>query len=266
MIYIKSLIRNSILYAAEAMYSVKEIHYRALESTEENVLIKVFGTLRRCPRHLIYLEAGMVPARYQVQRQVLYYLQYILQQPTGSILYRIFDTMRKNPTKGDWASSSIKLVKTFDLNLNLKEIQDMKTSIYRNLVRRKMHKIAFNDLLEIQKNKEKGKYIKYDSLQMADYLLPEAQLNVSEKLDLFALRTEMNMNPNNFGRKIYCEKGCQEEQSNFHIYNCFRITKEETEDKYENILNGTLKQKIQTFQKFKEKIGYLITDIFSMCS
>ena len=65
-----------------------------------------------------------------------------------------------------------------------------------------MHKIAFKDLLEIQKNKEKGKYIKYDSLQMADYLLPEAQLNVSEKLDLFALRTEMNMNPNNFGRKI----------------------------------------------------------------
>ena len=30
MIYIKSLIRDSILYAAEAMYSVKETHYRAL--------------------------------------------------------------------------------------------------------------------------------------------------------------------------------------------------------------------------------------------
>ena len=161
--------------------------------------------------------------------------------------------MRKNPTKGDWASSSIKLVEKFELNLNLKEIQYMKTSIYKKLVRRQMHKIAFKDLLEIQKNKEKGKYIKYDSLQMADYLLPEAQLNVSEKLDLFALRTEMNMNPNNFGRKIYCEKGCQEEQSNFHIFNCFIITNEETEEKYENILNGTLKQKIQTFRKFREK-------------
>ena len=30
-IYIKSLIRNSILYAAEAMYSIKEAHYRVLE-------------------------------------------------------------------------------------------------------------------------------------------------------------------------------------------------------------------------------------------
>ena len=61
------------------------------------------------------------------------------------------------------------------------------------------------------------------------------------------------MDPNNFGRKEYCEKGCQEEQSNFHIFNCFIITNEETEEKYENILNGTLKQKIQTFRKFREK-------------
>ena len=62
-----------------------------------------------------------------------------------------------------------------------------------------------------------------------------------------------NLNHNNFGRKIYCEKGCLEEQTNFKIFSCFRITKEETEVKYEIILNSILKQKIQTFQKFKEK-------------
>ena len=72
--------------------------------------------------------------------------------------------MRKNPTKGDWASSSIELVEKYDLNLNLNEIQDMKTSIYKKLVKRQMHTIAFKELLEIQKSKEKGKYINYDSL------------------------------------------------------------------------------------------------------
>ena len=38
LIYIQSLIRNSVLYAAEAMYSIKETDYRALETTEESVL------------------------------------------------------------------------------------------------------------------------------------------------------------------------------------------------------------------------------------
>ena len=81
LIYIKLLIRNSILYASEAMCSIKEAHYRALESIEESVLIRVFKTLKSCPRHLMYLEVGLVPARYQVHRQVLNYIQYILQQP-----------------------------------------------------------------------------------------------------------------------------------------------------------------------------------------
>ena len=79
-IYIKALIRNSTLYAAEAMYKVKESDYRALEMIEESVLKKVFRTKKSCPRHILYLETGLVPARYQVERQVLNFLHYILNQ------------------------------------------------------------------------------------------------------------------------------------------------------------------------------------------
>ena len=43
---------------------------------------------------------------------------------------------------------------------------------------------------------------------MADYLLPEASLTVSEKQELFAVRTEMNRNPFNFWNQIKCEMGC----------------------------------------------------------
>ena len=119
LIYIKSLIRNSILYAAEAMCTVKETHYRALESIEESVMVRVFRTLKSCPRHLMYLEVVLVPARYQVHRQVLNYLHYILQQPKNSLLYRIFETMRINPTKGDWASFAMGLIQKYELKLNL---------------------------------------------------------------------------------------------------------------------------------------------------
>ena len=58
-IYIQSLIRNSILYAAETMYKVKETDYRALEMIEESVMKKVFQTKKTCPRHFMYLEAEM---------------------------------------------------------------------------------------------------------------------------------------------------------------------------------------------------------------
>ena len=58
-IYIKALIRKSILYAAEAMYKVMESDYRALEIIEESVIQKVLQTKKTCPKHILYLEIGI---------------------------------------------------------------------------------------------------------------------------------------------------------------------------------------------------------------
>ena len=101
-------------------------------------------------------------------------------------------------------------------------------------------------------SKQKCRHITYEGLQMADYLKPEAELNVIEKLEIFALRTEINFNPHNFGNKICCGMGCQEEQTNNHIFDCLKENNEETELKFENVLNGILKQKTLTFRKFQE--------------
>ena len=59
LIYLQSLIRNSILYASETLYKINETQYRALERIEESLLKKVLKTLRSCPRHLMYLETGL---------------------------------------------------------------------------------------------------------------------------------------------------------------------------------------------------------------
>ena len=45
---------------------------------------------------------------------------------------------------------------------------------------------VFKDLVETQQSKEKGKAVKYKNFQIADYLLPEANINISDKLEIFA--------------------------------------------------------------------------------
>ena len=57
---------------------------------------------------------------------------------------------------------------------------------------------------------------------MAKYLLPEANLDSLDKLEIFSLGTEINSNPNNVGKKTFCEKGYPEEQNNKHIICCLR--------------------------------------------
>ena len=104
-IYVQSLLRNSILYASETMCNIKEKEFRALENIEEAVLKKIFKTKFSCPWHLLYLEAGIIPAIYQIHRQMLVFLHYILQQPKESLMHKVFKAEKPNPTKGFWVSS-----------------------------------------------------------------------------------------------------------------------------------------------------------------
>ena len=116
------------------MNNVKEREYRALGGIEESVMKRVFKTMRSCLRHLLYLEAGVVPARYQVHRQVLNFLQYIVQQPSDSLLYRMLMTMINSPTRGDWASSANKLLENYQIEISFEDIKTMKNSKLKSLV------------------------------------------------------------------------------------------------------------------------------------
>ena len=136
LIYIKSLIRNSILYASETMYHVKEKHYWAIEAVEESVLRKILQTKRSSPRHFLYLETGLVPARHQIHRQVINYLKYIIDQPNTSLLVRVFESMRNHPKKGDWASWALNLIEKYELNMTLEEIKETEGNIFKNMVKR----------------------------------------------------------------------------------------------------------------------------------
>ena len=62
------------------MYKVKESDYRALKMIEESVIQKILQTKKTCPNHMLYLEMEMIPTRYQIERQVLNFLQYTARQ------------------------------------------------------------------------------------------------------------------------------------------------------------------------------------------
>ena len=58
---------------------------------------------------------------------------------------------------------------------------------------------------------------------MADYLLPECQLSVPDKKEMFAFRCEMNDLPDNFGKTEMCELLCQEKMNNDHLLSCAHL-------------------------------------------
>ena len=67
-VYFKSLLRGSLLYASEAMINIKESDIKIIERSEESTLLDLLKTEIGTPRHLLYKDLGVLPARYVIKQ------------------------------------------------------------------------------------------------------------------------------------------------------------------------------------------------------
>ena len=101
-------------------------------------------------------------------------------------------------------------------------------------------KHAFEYLICIQKQKLKGREIKYPDFNMQPYFNSIENINLQSQREIFALRTQMNHIPANFGSSSQvkkCDK-CNLEMNNQHLFKCTRINIENIT--YDHILNGNI--------------------------
>ena len=185
MVYLNSLLRASLLYACEAYVNLSEKEFRLLESTEENCLIKLLDSEIHCPRSILYLEVGHTPARFQIWKLMLNYLQYILKEEKNTLISKFFYAQYANPIRNDWVSSIKNVMIEIDLKFTFEEIETMKIQKYQNIVETQIKMAAFRYLKK--KIKSKGKEINYgEQLVCQNYLLPNQVLTFSEQQLIFA--------------------------------------------------------------------------------
>ena len=112
----------------------------------------------------------------------------------------------------------------------------MTKSVFKKLVKQKCSEAAFEYLKKKQSNGSKGAEIKYESLQMADYLLPQANLSLEDQREIFSIRCGTNDMKANIGILEYCE--CKEVLNNPHIFKCNNLNTDEKIYDIKYILNG----------------------------
>ena len=258
LIYFQSLLRSSVLYAAEAMYNVTKQEERELEKIDEDVLRSTFfETVRGCPLYLLYLEAGVVPARFVIKRMKVVFLKVILDQNIKSQLNQFMSAQKSEPTKGDWYSEVQEIMKEFNIKLTEDEIRKTNENKYKKIVKEQTMKVAFKYLTSKQTSnvKNKGSQIKYTELKLQQYLTPVSNLTLKEQREMFALRSQTNKTKSNFRKMKYlsetkCVKTCLEELTNSHITWCEKINSD-SGLKFESLLNGTLMDQIDTYKQIK---------------
>ena len=114
-IFMLSMLRPSILYASEMCYGLKENELRHLEKIEEEYLRKILKTGKGCPISQLYLEMGLYPARFEIQKLRMLYLKYGLEQTEDSLVKRFLSLQLNQPTRGDWGSQIRSDLKELDI-------------------------------------------------------------------------------------------------------------------------------------------------------
>ena len=101
MIYNNSLLRSSILFATETVYSIKEVEYRLIGKIEEDMLRRFFETGPGCPIFQLYFESGHIPARFAIKRMKIIFFKYIPSQEENSLIYRFLIAQKNDFKRGD---------------------------------------------------------------------------------------------------------------------------------------------------------------------
>ena len=189
------------------------------------MLRRVFKTGRGCANYQLYFESGQLPARYVIKRMKVIFFHYILTQEEETLMFKILMAQRNYPTNGDWYSDVSSIVKEFEININIEEIKKVPAIRFKRIVKQKSEMAGFNYLKGQHQKCEKGSRIKYESLELQDYLNPSSNISIENQRLLFSLRCQMNILKSNFKRNTnisarYCIKSCKKEIDNEYLRDC----------------------------------------------
>ena len=222
-IFMLSMLRPSILYASEMYYGLKENELRHLEKIEEEYLRKILKTGKGCPISQLYLEMGLYPARFEIQKLRMLYLKYVLEQTEDSLVKRFLILQLNQPTRGDWGSQIRSDLNELDIKETFEELKCMTHSMFLGKIKSQIRKNALKYLLE--KRKTKGKEIQNQNLKMAEYLTPlNRKMTIENKRIMFSVRNRMvNIKSNFKNRNNEVKCICGEKESMEHIWSCEQI-------------------------------------------
>ena len=106
-------------------------------------------------------------------------------------------------------------------------MRNKKSFHFKKIVKERCKQTDFKYLIE--KTGKKRRNIKYTSLKMAEYLLPEANFSLKDQRELFSIRCRTNLMPANRVIVEYCKTNCGEIMNNCHIFQCTNLNKNKLE-------------------------------------
>ena len=88
------------------------------------LLRKVLGSSGNPRTSFMYLELGILPARFVIMKKRLNFLRYILIEDMGSMIRQVYEALKRDSRKGDFVDLVTKDIDELDIQLSEEYIQN----------------------------------------------------------------------------------------------------------------------------------------------
>ena len=143
------------------------------------------------------------------------------------MLYKFFLLQWTKPEPGDWSTLVKKDLEELELDLDIEEISGISKNNFKKIVKKKIRKVAFKNLMDKKQQHKKMNEIHYNDLKLQTYL-KNPQINKFEARNIFKFRTHMveefRENFKGNSKEIHCDECKSHRDNQDEILNCTDLT------------------------------------------
>ena len=185
----------------------------------------VGGGHSKCPKVFYYLEFGILMFRHVMMIKRIGYHHHILTRDDKEIIKKVYLKQKETPIKGDWIETIKKDYEFIGESWDDEKIRSVPKEVFMKNITHKVTKAAFQFYLLLQeKCKKKLESLKYEDLQMQEYLI-NSSFNTAEIKLLISLRSKCYPSKMNFKKlnkgNLKCIFNCNQVETQTHVFeNC----------------------------------------------
>ena len=169
------------------MVNVTKSDIEKLERPDYELQKTILPTEIKAAKAFRCLELGITPVRFVIMEKRLMFLKYILDEGTETMIYKVYEEQRKTSKKGDFVDLVKSDLNEMEIKFEDKDIQEMSKQQWKKLINQKIKEKALNYLVAENDKKEKTRHIKFNKLEMSNYLNENKSTSLSKLI--FSIRS-----------------------------------------------------------------------------
>ena len=221
LILYQSVFLPRLIHNCESWSNMTPKDYKALQFAQLLYLRNVMEVSRATPTVALFLELGILPIRFEIEKRQLFFFKRLLDKDKSDPVQSVYFEQLKYAAEQNWANYIQGLRHTYNLPLSDDNVRQMTLEQWKVFVKTVIWDEAFMQLMAQCKGNKKTMHLTYHSVKRAEYL---EKLEPNLARIVFKARVRMFDIKVNYKNKYSTDLSCpfckMETETFDHLFEC----------------------------------------------